>query len=547
MSLLKTDSGQTALEALWATHLSGGFNDTVAVTALRHSDPFVRMWGVRLSGDANKVSPLISGALATLASHEPHAEVRSQLAATAKRLPGPQAIPIIKNLLKDHDDANDPDIPLQIWWAMESKAVSDRKEMLAVFEDASIWKKRTVLNIILGRLMQRWVMEGGDQNYAACTQLLKLAPSVKQARPLINGLQEGLRGRDVTELPPGLVKALQPFQAEFGKESSVLVLRQGQRKEIEKALKIIADDQVEIGERLSTIRIFGEINQPESVPVLLKLMETNSSSPALKQGALEALPRYDDPEIGLRVGKAYPDKLRSDPLVRAAALALFACRTTWAVQLLNAIDREKQPGEKFIAHTIDKADVPMNIARQLILLHDPAITETVTRLWPAIRPVSASEKNNRIAKVSGLLKSGTGDAVTGRLIYNSLCGRCHRLFDEGSAIGPDLTGYDRSNISDLLANIIDPDAYIREGYEAYHITTTDKRSLLGTIKARSGSTVTVQLLNGEQITLPINQVKEMEAQKISIMPERLLDELPDEQIRDLVAYMMKMATKTQRH
>ncbi|HMI64423.1 MAG TPA: hypothetical protein VK517_00195, partial [Cyclobacteriaceae bacterium] len=69
---------------------------------------------------------------------------------------------------------------------------------------------------------------------------------------------------------------------------------------------------------------------------------------------------------------------------------------------------------------------------------------------------------------------------------------------------------------------------------------TDKRSLLGTIKARSGTTVTVQLLNGEQITLPANQVREMEAQKISIMPERLLDELPDEQIRDLVSYMMKI-------
>ena len=134
-------------------------------------------------------------------------------------------------------------------------------------------------------------------------------------------------------------------------------------------------------------------------------------------------------------------------------------------------------------------------------------------------PASSSEKNNRIASVSGLLKTGTGDAVAGRLIFNSLCGRCHRLFDEGATIGPDLTGYDRSNISDLLANIIDPDAYIREGYEAYHITTTDKRSLLGTIKARSGSTVTVQLLNGEQITLPANQVKEMEAQKISVMPE----------------------------
>jgi hypothetical protein len=198
------------------------------------------MWAVRLLGDAHKVSPANSGELSRLATREPHAEVRSQLAATAKRLPGSQAIPIIKNLLKDHDDANDPDIPLQVWWAMESKAVSHRKETLALFEDASLWNKQTVSEFILPRLMQRWVMEGGDQNYEACARLLKLAPSVKQARPLINGLQEGLRGREVTELSAALVKALKPFQSDFGKESLTLALRQGQRKAIEKALMMIA-------------------------------------------------------------------------------------------------------------------------------------------------------------------------------------------------------------------------------------------------------------------------------------------------------------------
>ena len=544
IQLLKMDSGQKALEALWAIHLSGGFDDAVAATALRHTDPFVRMWAVRLLGDANHVSPVISSELTRLASGEQHAEVRSQLAATAKRLPGIEAIPIINKLLKDHDDAPDPDIPLQIWWALESKAVSDRKEILALFEDPSFWKKQTVSQFILGRLMQRWVMEGGDQNYASCARLLKLAPSVKQARPLIDGLQEGLRGRDVTALSSDLVKALQPFQAEFGKESSALALRQGQGKAIEKALTMIADDRAELGERLTTIRIFGEINRPESVPVLLKLMEANSSSGAIKQAALEALPRYEDPEIGLRVAKAYPDRLRSDPFVRAAALSLFASRTIWAVQLLNAIAREKLPGEKFIAHTIDKADVPEHIARQLILLHDPTVTATVNKVWPAIGSASSSEKNNQIAKVSGLLKSGTGNPIAGRLIFNSMCGRCHRLFHEGSAIGPDLTGYDRSNISDLLDNIIDPGAYIREGYGAYHITTTDRRSLYGTIKARSGSTITIQPFEGEPITLAIDQINDMEAQKISTMPERLLDELPDQQIRDLLAYMMKIEDAT---
>ena len=369
--ILKKDTGQMALEALWAINLSGGFNDSIAAIGLHHSDPYVRMWAVRLLGDENKVSPSISMELSRLASFEPHAEVRSQLAATAKRLPGFQSIPIIKNLLMHHDDAHDADIPLQVWWALESKAVSDRKETLAMFEHAAIWKKQIVLQTILGRLMERWVIEGGDQNYAACARLLKLAPSVGEARPLISGLQEGLRGRDVTTLSAELVEALERFQTEFGEESLALGLRQGQRKAIDKALVIVADDGAAIGERLSYIRIFGELNQPESVPVLLKLMESSRSSGAIKQGSLEALPRYDNPEIGIRVVNAYPDKLRADPFVRNAALALLASRKPWATQLLNAIAREKKPGEKFIAHTIDKTDVPLEIAHQLILLNDP--------------------------------------------------------------------------------------------------------------------------------------------------------------------------------
>jgi putative heme-binding domain-containing protein len=129
--------------------------------------------------------------------------------------------------------------------------------------------------------------------------------------------------------------------------------------------------------------------------------------------------------------------------------------------------------------------------------------------------------------------------LAGHVIFTNRCGNCHRLFDEGAEIGPDLTGYERSNVSDLLINIIDPNAYIREGYGAYHITTTDKRSLVGTLKEQNGSTITIQPFNGELITLSMNQVSDMVEQKISIMPEGLLDGLTDQQIRDMVSYIVK--------
>ncbi|MFK5973978.1 MAG: hypothetical protein QM485_11975 [Flavobacteriaceae bacterium] len=44
-----------------------------------------------------------------------------------------------------------------------------------------------------------------------------------------------------------------------------------------------------------------------------------------------------------------------------------------------------------------------------------------------------------------------------------------RLFDEGSSLGPDLTGYDRNNTNYLVFSIVDPNADIREGYVNYQI------------------------------------------------------------------------------
>ncbi len=537
LNVLKTDTGQVALEALWAIHLSNGFNDDAAVTALRHSDPYVRMWAVRLLGDQKNTSIEIAKELERLSTSEPHPETRSQLAASAKRFPAHIAIPVIRNLLMNDSDASDPDIPLQLWWALESKSISDRSQVVSIFRNEKIWSKKIVSQFILSRLAQRWMMEGGDENYAACADILNQASSSKLATSFVDGLREGLRGRDVAALSTALVKSMKPYQALMDKEPLSFLLRQDDKRAIDAALKIITDDNAEVIERLAYIRVFGEINHPESVEVLLKLIESGRSSAAIKQAALEALPRYDDPQTGVRVTAAYPDKLRSEPMVRYAALSLLACRQEWTMNLLEAIDRKKLPGEKFIAHTIDKADVPFPIAQQLMLHPSPSISAAVTKLWPEVLPVSAEEKNQQMEKVSQLLKTGKGDAASGKLIFNSLCGRCHRLFGEGEHMGPELTGYDRKNLNDLFTNIIDPGAYVREGYGAYQIITRDKRNMLGILKADNGSTLVLQLFYGSTVVIPKDQVVEINDQKVSIMPERLLDNLPDQQIRDLVAFM----------
>lgn len=539
LPLLQSKDGQLALEALWAIHLSGGFNESMALIGLHHNDPFVRMWSVRLIGDSNIISHNLSIELAILAAAETNPEVRSQLAATVKRLPAPDAIPVIKNLLMEHDDSHDPDIPLQIWWAIESKAQSGRNEVVSMFEDKGLWNSATVNKTILSRLMQRYVIAGGDDNFNSCARLLQLAPLAKQGGELISGLQEGLRGREATQLPPVLLNALKPYQNLFREESLALNLRQGQQEAVERSLDLIADKNAALGQRLSVIHILGEVKQPKAVPVLLNIMGSNESSPAIQQAALLALQRYDDEEIGKRVVAAYPDILRADPDVRAAALALCAARPSWAKRLLNAIDRKKEPGENFIGRTIDKNDVPDQIVMQLNVLGDQSIIRIMQKIWPEVKISTSPEKNTEISRVKALMKTGKGNMENGHKIFQTTCGPCHQLFNEGGKIGPDLTGYDRTNRDELLINIVDPSAYIREGFASYHLITDDGRTLMGTIKSRSGPSLTIQPFSGEAVTLHSNVVKDMQQQKSSIMPERLLQTLNDQQVRDLMSYLMR--------
>lgn len=540
MRMLEGGDGQRALEALWAINLSGGFDDKVARIALLHPDPFVRMWAVRLTGDDKRpLSRELSQTLAQISAVEQHPEVRSQLAATARRLQTEDAMPVIENLLMKHDDANDPDLPMQLWWALEARAGSDPLAAVELFDNRTLWGKEIVSKTLLHRLMQRLVLASDSAGYAACARMIALAPSQKHVEILFNGLQEGLRGNDMVHLPPVLANAIKPYQKVLSGHSLALSLRQGNKTAVDKALKIIPDSRAALAERLAYVRIFGEINEPASVPVLLALIENNQSSAALKQTALQSLQRYNDADIGKRVAKAYPDKLRSDPGVRLAALSLFSTRPSWAMDLLHAIDRKKQPGEKFIAHTIRKEDVPDQIVRQLKLLNDPAVTGVATRIWPDVRFASGSEKTDRIREVSQILGSGTGSPDPGQAVFRNSCGPCHKLNNEGGDLGPDLSGYDRRNVNDMIMNIVDPGAYVREGYVTYRVTTADGRVLTGTISGRSGNTVTLNLLSGDKVVLAEDEVREMRAQP-SMMPENLLDLLTDQQIRDLFAYLMKM-------
>jgi putative membrane-bound dehydrogenase-like protein len=525
---LQQEKGPFALEALWALHACGGFDSLAAWAAIRHENPHVRRWGVRLLGDRGTVSPTLGVGLAELAATERDAEVRSQLASSAKRLPS-ATLKILENLWKHDEDIRDPHIPLLTWWALEARAEDQREQILTLFaKDWRIWSLPMVDQFILERLMQRWAMAGGRDNLLACAKLLSLAPGAKQHERLLTGLERGFAGRSSGEIPSELRDAVvKAWSSGAGASSVTLGLRIGHAPALEKALGLIADEMASAALRLECIRILGEIDQPRSVPVLLASLR-DSPSPAVRQEVLAALQRYGDAKIGTAVLELYPAKLPEAGGVRSAAHNLLASRPAWTLALLQQIDQGK----------ITPRSIPQEIVQKLYLHRDKEVVRLVGKHFGRVRGSTSQERQREILRIGNILKAGKGDSLSGKAVYEKTCAKCHKLFGQGGEVGPELTGYERTNMMYWLENIVDPSAVIREEYVSFVVDTTDGRKLTGIVAAQDKTTVTLRDQEGRLTRIARAKIEDMAASPVSLMPEGQLKELREQQVRDLFAYLM---------
>ena len=181
--------------------------------------------------------------------------------------------------------------------------------------------------------------------------------------------------------------------------------------------------------------------------------------------------------------------------------------------------------------------MPLDQLRLLALLKDEKIDKLIAKHWGKITPATAGEKLTQIRNIGSTLSKGPGDRVAGKAIFTKNCAACHTLFGEGGKIGPDLTGADRKNRAWLLTQIVDPSAVIRQEFLAYIVNTKDGRTLNGLMVEQSPETITIVDAKNVRSVVRRDQIDDLKASPISLMPEKLLEPLDERQLRDLFAYL----------
>ncbi len=148
-----------------------------------------------------------------------------------------------------------------------------------------------------------------------------------------------------------------------------------------------------------------------------------------------------------------------------------------------------------------------------------------------------------------LSAAAQGDGMTGRdydtgrqMFTAAACYACHRFGNAGGMNGPDLTGAGgRYSPHDLLDSIIHPSKEINEQFAPIVVTKKDGSTVSGVVVNLNGNNVVLNtdLTNPNQrANIDRTEVESIEVSKVSPMPPNLLMMLKEDEVLDLLAYIL---------
>ena len=528
--IIRGNQPQAALEALWALYSVGALDREATIEFLDSPHPSVRLWAMRLACDPGQTAPEVVSAITRLIQRESSPMVRAQGACSARRLPPDDCLRLLDCLTTHAEDKDDPQIPLLVWWALEDCASRDPGKAALWASQPGLWSKPLFISHLAERLARRLATENSQSDNAALAQLW--AATVEAHKPvLVNGIAKAMSGTAHHQLSPDLATLVHHLEDRLDTDSQALELaaRLASRKAREKAQKACLDQKAPLPRRIQLLSLLCQCSPAWAQKNLLGILADGKQPLELRRAATENL--ATQPEA------VWADRLQETvsslpPEVAGPARRLLLSRANTAWTYLESLDRNPKLGP-----------LPTREESQaLVELKDSSITAWVEKKYGKIGTVSG-EKQARISYIDLIVgRLPPGNPQKGKeLFVKQQCAACHTLFGEGTKLGPDLTTADRGSRRALITHIVEPSGAIRPEFQAYIAETTDGKFLTGLMVESTNNTITLADVKNFRTTLKRSEVESLQPANISLMPEKLLDGLSDEQLADFFAYLMARA------
>ena len=138
----------------------------------------------------------------------------------------------------------------------------------------------------------------------------------------------------------------------------------------------------------------------------------------------------------------------------------------------------------------------------------------------------------------GLKEKAPGNAEAGKVIYSKGgCTGCHRIGNEGSDLGPDLTDIGRRRgLAFLEESIVKPEAFVPNKYRAVQLLMKSGPTISGIRLNEDDLSVQVRDVGGNPRSFLKENIKEVRRDKPTLMPS-YETQFTKKELDDLVAYL----------
>jgi hypothetical protein len=175
-------------------HVTGNISGVIIKQALEDDSPYVRAWIIQFALEQAEEEPSPEALIKAieLAKTDPSPIVRLYLASAAQRLSLADRWQLISALASHAEDADDHNLPLLIWYALEPLAEQDPARTLAIAQTAKMPN-------LLSHTIRRIADISSEQAIALLVDELAKISSTQQQTTFLDAMAESLKG--VRSLP----------------------------------------------------------------------------------------------------------------------------------------------------------------------------------------------------------------------------------------------------------------------------------------------------------------------------------------------------------
>ncbi len=266
-------------------------------------------------------------------------------------------------------------------------------------------------------------------------------------------------------------------------------------------------------------RACGIDGQPRDTELLFQCLGP-LAGPNVHSAAAEAIFGWNSAEGTTRLLDRW-DELT--PRLRAEVVDQILARETCVELLLHSIMNRQIRGSE-----LDAA------ARERLLNSENEAIRTRSRIAFGFTP--NSDRNGLVDEWRPAL-SLVGEFEKGRRVFVKNCAACHVLDGVGHEVGPDLAALSSRTPVAILTAVLDPGRDVESRYVQYAAVTTDGITWAGLLVGETAASISLKEREGREHVILRKDLDGFRALKKSMMPEGVENDISQQDLADLMAYI----------